>query len=1048
MAFVRSHSWAVVATMTIVLALGLAACTGGTPEKPSDTSLPTESSSPAGIVLNPDFQEPVALRSKDGVLEVELTAVQSTAELNTVAKPVEGMLLFSWKVIRGESDGATSGANQYPGPTLMVDPGERLIVHAGNGLTGLTIPDLVDPMLTPAGGNVPLTPKILEDMPLNLHTHGLHVSPNLNSDNVLLEFEPGQMNTYVYDIPIDHPQGLFWYHPHRHQITEPQVYRGLAGMLVVGRPEGAIPKVIDNDLPVRIMALQGNFIPNRDLGMNRLAYTSWTQVISTWRQAEPSAVEAGTYEPIAAPVDFPNVPAGATFTTNWWSGPLSGDNKRGAFQFMPQNLISFASPELDVPADTGYPDHLRDYQITVNGQFQPRIRAAPGQTEVWVIGNLGSQSYMNIGVRNTSTGALIPLRVLATDGNSAPAVVAGNSPDGTTYLLPSASRVAIAVTMPEEGGLQLELPPVSGPSENLTQPLETDGVRYTSKGDGTAPQGILGRVSIDPGNVNWFDGFKSTPTQVLAAVEPEGSPISPVDFALGEPLNASTDFLDLANESVDLERSFEIGGGFSPLVAQEDPKGFLYMFNKSTWPTTPVIHPRLNSVEEWRFINYNNDQHPIHIHVNDYEVVRLIDPVQGTASGPLAYAVDNYNVPASILDGGKVFEPGQMWIRSTFTDFIGTFVIHCHRLDHEDNGLMMTVNVIPETSTIATASMPANGRGALVEIRDQADGRVLGAVVPFPRSAALPSMDMADVDGDAVLDLIAGQGAGGTPEVVVYSGAGTAPFTQEVARFDAFESEFGGGVSVAGGIISGDPTKNNIIVASGPGRDNEIRVFATDLPSASGEAPATIASFAPFAGTQGSSITAGLVTPGRISIVAAPNGSDRISVYQFPLFDRIGAAASQGGSPSTLGAPQLVKAFDAFKDYDGPLSLTTGWVAAQEGGLESIVVGQASGEGLVRVLSWASKLSNETTMYIEHDHHSHSTDFVATLTFTPFGGPVTVATTSTTAGANILVTGRESGRNIAGVYTVRQRESDQTQLSAVLTQTVVVSERPLSLSGG
>jgi hypothetical protein len=31
----------------------------------------------------------------------------------------------------------------------------------------------------------------------------------------------------------------------------------------------------------------------------------------------------------------------------------------------------------------------------------------------------------------------------------------------------------------------------------------------------------------------------------------------------------------------------------------------------------PLIQPRLNSVEEWRFVNHNNDEHPIHVHVND-----------------------------------------------------------------------------------------------------------------------------------------------------------------------------------------------------------------------------------------------------------------------------------------------------------------------------------------------------------------------------------------------------------------------------------------------
>ena len=31
--------------------------------------------------------------------------------------------------------------------------------------------------MTPAGGDVPIYPPALESAPINLHTHGLHVSP-------------------------------------------------------------------------------------------------------------------------------------------------------------------------------------------------------------------------------------------------------------------------------------------------------------------------------------------------------------------------------------------------------------------------------------------------------------------------------------------------------------------------------------------------------------------------------------------------------------------------------------------------------------------------------------------------------------------------------------------------------------------------------------------------------------------------------------------------------------------------------------------------------
>src|SRR5262249_36921414 len=51
-------------------------------------------------VTRPEFREPVTLASKEGVLEVRLTARQGQATLDTVAKPVQNFLLFDYEVIR------------------------------------------------------------------------------------------------------------------------------------------------------------------------------------------------------------------------------------------------------------------------------------------------------------------------------------------------------------------------------------------------------------------------------------------------------------------------------------------------------------------------------------------------------------------------------------------------------------------------------------------------------------------------------------------------------------------------------------------------------------------------------------------------------------------------------------------------------------------------------------------------------------------------------------------------------------------------------------
>ena len=175
---------------------------------PASPAKAQETAAKIDPAVRPEFREPVTLASKDGVLEVRLIAKQGTASLDTVAKPVQNMLVLAYELIRGTaSDGKMSGDNLYPAPTLQVFPGETLIIHLDNALTGLTIKDFFDPAYTAKGEEVPLYPPQMTSSPLNLHVHGVHVSPKGNADNVMLHIPGGKSNTYTYNIPEEHAAG-------------------------------------------------------------------------------------------------------------------------------------------------------------------------------------------------------------------------------------------------------------------------------------------------------------------------------------------------------------------------------------------------------------------------------------------------------------------------------------------------------------------------------------------------------------------------------------------------------------------------------------------------------------------------------------------------------------------------------------------------------------------------------------------------------------------------------------------------------------------------
>ncbi|MFN8040852.1 MAG: multicopper oxidase family protein [Acidimicrobiales bacterium] len=161
----------------------LAGCGLGDGDAAAPTG-PTGSTTPSAGGALP---VPTELRSTGGLLDVDL-----------VAAPVQ----LPWGD-RTRYALAFNGA--VPGPTLRVHPGDTLRITLRNEL----------------------------GEPTNLHTHGLHVSPEGTGDDVFVMVDPGGSHRYEYQIPADHPPGLFWYHPHHHGTVAGQVSAGMAGAIVV-----------------------------------------------------------------------------------------------------------------------------------------------------------------------------------------------------------------------------------------------------------------------------------------------------------------------------------------------------------------------------------------------------------------------------------------------------------------------------------------------------------------------------------------------------------------------------------------------------------------------------------------------------------------------------------------------------------------------------------------------------------------------------------------------------------------------------------------------
>ena len=86
--------------------------------------------------------------------------------------------------------------------------------------------------------------------------------------------------------------------------------------------------------------------------------------------------------------------------------------------------------------------------------------------------------------------------------------------------------------------------------------------------------------------------------------------------------------------------------------------------------------PRLGTIEDWIYVNSTTMDHPMHLHTNPFQ---LVD--------------ENGAAERAWRDVILVKAGAEARFRVAFKDFAGKTVQHCHILDHEDQGMMATVEM-------------------------------------------------------------------------------------------------------------------------------------------------------------------------------------------------------------------------------------------------------------------------------------------------------------------------------------------------------------------
>jgi len=187
--------------------------------------------------------EPPDVRSKNGVLEINLTAENAL-----------------------QPDGTTRYCfvddERRESPNLRVNPGDVVIIHLKNAMTEPAhMGSAAQHVHSQMPGNT-CTGGAMTPISTNLHFHGLTIPPICHQDDVLMtSLQPGDpMFEYRFRIPDDEPPGLYWYHPHIHGFSKPQLLGGASGALIVEGIERAKKDVAG--LPERVFIIRDQDLVN------------------------------------------------------------------------------------------------------------------------------------------------------------------------------------------------------------------------------------------------------------------------------------------------------------------------------------------------------------------------------------------------------------------------------------------------------------------------------------------------------------------------------------------------------------------------------------------------------------------------------------------------------------------------------------------------------------------------------------------------------------------------------------------------------------------
>lgn len=468
------------------------------------------------------------------------------------------------------------------GPTLIARPGDTLKIRLNNFLPPESHRNSCDHDADNCDPNIPHGFNNT-----NLHTHGLHVDPSGNSDNVFVKLESGDSFEYEIKIPEDHVAGTFWYHAHVHGSTSVQVASGVHGALIIRGDYDKVPEI--KKAKERIMILQ------------------------------------------TIPFDK--------------DGEIKDNTNFFVEKWHPQGW-------------------QRGWHYSINGQVMPEIVIRPGSTELWRFIHAGIREYSNLQLINPCDRSYdIPLVQLAADGIPFPKKRL--SADKGVFLAPG-NRGDVMVKPKRRGVYYLVDTSVKDAADLPDSYCDTTRTNKRFLLDEKA-QNIIARVTVK-GERKKMQLPRNKQLKAL------NRPASIKDSELSNKIEYTV-FNITPKDGIDPNNPDQFSG-----------ENYSHTINGKEYDPSQSRRLKFGTAQTWK-LSSEFFFHPYHIHVNPFEVITRNE------TGKI---IDRYwrdTIMVWPADVGQDPATSQVEIRTRYEDYVGSFVMHCHILDHEDRGMMEKVTI-------------------------------------------------------------------------------------------------------------------------------------------------------------------------------------------------------------------------------------------------------------------------------------------------------------------------------------------------------------------